>query len=97
MTWSKRIKSFFISVGGLLLAAFIVVIVTPEGTAMIEYVRSLATGAGIPAVVVTFLGLLIAELWKQWLNSRKIAAAAKNFGQSYASVASRTDSDIELY
>jgi hypothetical protein len=96
--WGKRIKSFLMTAVSLFVGAFVVVIVTPEGAAVLEYGRELLSAAGIPAVVVTFLGLLVAEIWKQVVNSYNIAKAARNEGTSKTSVMARAQvNEVSLY
>lgn len=72
---SKRIKSFLISAASLFGTAFIAVTFTPEWAGLVQDAGNYLVQIGVPASVVTVVGLLIAEGWKALLNARTIAKA----------------------
>lgn len=76
MTITKRIKSFLISLSSVFATAFIAVVVTPQWAVFTGDVSNWLGQIGIPASLITVVGLLIAEAWKQYLNSRAINQAS---------------------
>lgn len=87
---SKRIKSFFITLGSLALTALISVVLTPQWATFIQDVNSFLVSHGAPVSLVVVIGLLIAEMWKAFLNKRM---ASQN-GYALVSTAKRS---LDLY
>lgn len=75
MTYTKRIKSFLISLASLLGTALIAVTFTPEWAGLVSDAGNYLVQLGVPASLVTVFGLLVAEAWKAFLNKRTIANA----------------------
>lgn len=69
---SKRIKSFFITAVSLLGTAFVAVTATPAWSSFLNYAHDKALGMGIPAVVITLVGVLVSEIWKAILNAQTL-------------------------
>lgn len=99
MSFSHRIKSFlitFLSIAASALgAALVAVLGTPEfGAVLLDFGTWLGS-LGVPASVVTMLGLIISEVVRQILNARKIKKAEDEGVSSsmYAGNAKR----LELY
>jgi len=74
----KRIKSFLITASSLLGTAFLAVVLTPEWASFLTFAKDKAIGWGIPVVIVSLVGVIIAEVWKQILNNIAIKKAIKN-------------------
>lgn len=69
---SKRIKSFFISLASFIIPAIGAIILTPEWAKLVSDLNNWIISLGIPASLTVVAGLLIAELWKNWINTAKI-------------------------
>lgn len=79
MSFSHRVKSFFITflsiAASALGAALIAALGTPEFGAVLLDLGTWLGSLGVPASVVTLIGLIISEAVRQFLNSRKIKKA----------------------
>lgn len=101
MSFLHRVKSFLINAASLvgtgLITALVAALTSPEGAAAIGAwitdVPGLLIGLGVGAPFAVVIGLVIAELWKQWLNAHKIAKATREG----AVTAAYRAKDIELY
>ena len=71
----KRLKSGAITFFSFVVPAFVIAIATPEGAGFLGYIRDLAVNHGVPTAFILFGGVLLSEIWKAYLNSRKIANA----------------------
>lgn len=80
ITMTKRIKSFLISAASILGTAMVAIVLTPEWATFVTDVYAWLGALGWPASIVAVVGLLVAELWKQYLNHRKMQAYEKEYG-----------------
>lgn len=91
---SKRIKSFFISLGSFAIASFTALIFTPQWADFITWVgttgEATLLGWGIPAVVVIVFGKFIDEIWRSIVNHY----IANKSGYSSIAGASRGGEDL---
>lgn len=92
---SKRIKDFFITLGGIALASFTTVIFTPQWADFVNWsaqtFNSYLVGHGAPITLVVVVGLFLAGVWKHILNTFII----KNAG--YGSVRAGRNAGPDLY
>lgn len=91
----KRLKSFGIVFGSVLLPALIAVIPTVEFSNFIGWLKGVVTGLGVPAVVYSLAAAFVAQLWFAWRN-KVIISKAVNLGKTASSSTFR-DVNNELY
>lgn len=91
---SKRIKSFLMTLGSIAATAFIGVVLTPEWGGFLTWIHEQAAAFGVPAAIVAVVGVFISELWKEFINRRKISDAAEDMG--VAAVSNHIE-DLDLY
>lgn len=63
--------------GSFALASFIAVVPTIEFSNLIGWIYGVVASWGVPSVVLSFLGILIAQIWMAYLNYRKDQKAEK--------------------
>lgn len=73
----KRLKSGLITLVSILGTAFVAVSSSTQMHNFVIYVQDRAVNLGVPAVVIALIGVIVAEAWKAWLNSRTIAKASQ--------------------
>lgn len=64
----KRLKSFGIVAGSVLLTAFVAVIPTVEFANLVGWAKEIVTQLGVPSVVWAFGSAFIAQVWFAWRN-----------------------------
>jgi hypothetical protein len=89
---SKRIKSFLITLGSLLIPIIVVVLSSPEWLTFSNDIKGYLSEHGLSTSLIAVIGLVISELWKAFLNSRK----AVKFGY-YNGVAGAQRDGIDMY
>ena len=75
----KRFKSFLITASSLAGTAFLSVVLTPEWATFLHFAKNTAIGWGVPAIIVTLVGVFVSEIWKQILNNQTISKAKGGF------------------
>jgi hypothetical protein len=91
----KRLKSFGIVAGSIILTAFISIIPTVEFANFVGWLKGVVVGLGIPVVVWSLGAAFIAQLWFAWRN-KVIIAKSVELGETASSSTFR-DVKNELY
>ncbi len=76
MTISKRIKSALITLGSLAMTAIVAVVVTPEWSKVVMDAGAYLAHLGVPASLIAVGGVMVAEIWKAYLNKRILDKAS---------------------
>lgn len=94
---SKRIQSFLISAGTLFVGAFLVVVVTPEWGQFLVWLKASAANLGVPAAIIGVVGVFLGEIVRALINSWKINARARQYGQTAGSVRRELGTELDLF
>lgn len=65
---NKRIKSGLIVFGSVFVSALGAIVPTVEFSNFVQWLKDLATGAGIPTVVISLIAAIISQAWFAWRN-----------------------------
>lgn len=91
----KRIKSFLITAVSIFGTAFTTLIFTPQWSDFVNWLgvtsSTYASAHHIPTAIVLVVGVLVAEIWKQILNSYIIRQAG------FRSVTAAREQNVDLY
>lgn len=89
----KRIKSFFIVFGSVLLTAFLSFIPTIEFANLVEWIGAVVQTMGVPSVVWAAIVGFITQAWFAWRNS----VNAKKEGFSSVTSAKSRGEGVDFY
>jgi len=95
--FKKRLYSALMTLGGFVVTAIPIVIISPEFRAAATAVQEWAVANGVPAVAYALISVLVIEVWKQWRTDANLSKARRYGLADRPTIVSAERDDVRIY